>query len=144
MIYAIAQTVAFASLAGAVFTSSVSPALPHLPEPQKNSFIKSFLDKASAAGLKQNDVEDEEDINALTFSARTTAGTVGDEDSTPYYIEFGYYSDGACNVKETASGHRMNTCEYDDDKDRSYMFQVFGKKNNKVKLSYWSGDGCSV
>jgi hypothetical protein len=143
MIYSIAQTVAFASLAGAVFTSSVSPALPLLPKPQRNSFIKSLREKASAAGLKQNDIEKEEDINALTFSARTAAGTV-DEEDTPYYFEIGYYSDSACNVKESATGLRMNTCEYDDDEDMSYMFQVYGKKNNKILLSYWDGDDCSV
>jgi hypothetical protein len=141
MIYSIAQTVAFASLTGAVFTSSVSPALPHLPKPQKNSFIKSLKEKASVE--EKDSIHEEEDINSLTFSARTAAETVGEEDA-PYYLEIGFYSDSACNIKESAEGHRMNYCVYDDDEDESHMFQVFGKNNNKILFSFWDGDTCSV
>jgi hypothetical protein len=141
MIYSIFQTVAFASLAGAVFTSSVSPALPLLPKRQQKSFIKSLRDKASAAGLT---IDEEEEINALTFSARTAAGTMSEEDSTPYYTDFSYYSDGDCNVMETSNGWRMNDCVYDDVEDESFILQLFGKKNNKILISLWDGDTCSV
>jgi hypothetical protein len=148
MIYFIAQTVTFASLAGAIFTSSQSSSSSDLlPKNNREYLAKWWADpstQSSKITLNQKNIDEEDQIYASSVSARaSSAGTMDDED--PSFVEIGYYSDSACKAKWSSRGYMLNECIMYEEYGYSFMYELYGSKKRKVAQSVWNnGFGCWV
>ena len=148
MIYSIAQTVAFASLAGAVFTSSQSSSFDLLSKSKTEYFAKWLTDttpsvQSSKITLNQKNIDEEDQAYAVSVSARASPRTMDNED--PSFVEFAYYSDSACKVKEYSFGSMLNECIVDQQNYVSYVLELYGKNKQKVARHVWNNVvGCWV
>ena len=141
MIYFIAQTIAFASLASAISTSSQSSSSDLLPKTNREYLEKWWSDPStqnSKITLNQKNIDEEDQVYASSVSARASAGTMDYED--PSFIKFGYYDDSACKVISFSSGFMLNKCLKNGESSSSSMYELYGKNKHKVAHSVWSNN----
>ncbi len=146
MMYSIAQTVAFASLASAIFTASPSSSSSDLfPKDNREYLAKWWTDpstKSSKITLNQKNIDEEDQLYALSVSSRASAGTMDDED--PSFIEFGGYSDSACKLKMFSVGFMLNKCLVYEEAGFSDIYELYGKNKHKVVRHAWNNVECLV